>query len=357
MRSYGVSERVVIWAISVLFLCCGCSSQTTKISIVEIKPITTEEGVKLETLKRKTLAYKEVIERSPNVRSVTRITDNEKKDLVIGPPILSPIEDILIYPEMPLKVMRESYYTARLSRQSNLFKKVIGLPGKTSLTNGRRTDMYPTFTPDGQSIIFSSNRTGPNPTLWQISLAGGGGITKITSTLAEDYAPCVFPDVSFIAYTSNPPGALSPEIWKVNPNGLLPTQLREGQSPQISPDGKKILFLRKDRESGKTQLWMMNTDGSEETQLTSNTDYIVKDAKWSPKGDKIVYASNEGVDSRKRQNFDIWMMDASGIRTSQLTTNGSFDDSPCWDRDGRFIYFRSNRGVAWNIWRFEPIVP
>ena len=70
----------------------------------------------------------------------------------------------------------------------------------------------------------------------------------------------------------------------------------------------------------------------------------------------MVYASNEGVDASGKRNFDIWMMDADGTNKTQLTTNGSHDDWPCWDREGRTIYFRSNRGGMWNVWRFEPVV-
>jgi TolB protein len=99
----------------------------------------------------------------------------------------------------------------------------------------------------------------------------------------------------------------------------------------------------------------MNIDGSTETQLTQNTDYDAVDPKWSPDGRLIVYASDEGLDSRKNRNYDIWVMSSDGSHKTQLTTNGSRDDAPCWNHTGDTIYFRSNRGGAWNIWRFQPI--
>jgi Tol biopolymer transport system component len=37
----------------------------------------------------------------------------------------------------------------------------------------------------------------------------------------------------------------------------------------------------------------------------------------------------------------------------RVTRNGSWDDSPAWDAGGRAIYFRSNRGGDWNVWRLE----
>ena len=99
----------------------------------------------------------------------------------------------------------------------------------------------------------------------------------------------------------------------------------------------------------------MDIDGGHETQLTQNIEYDTIDPKWSVDGNWIVFASSEGLDSEKLQDFDIWIMRYSGSEKTQLTTNGSQDDNPCWDRNGKFIYFRSNRGDVENIWRFEPV--
>jgi len=358
MRSMSLLLTTNVLLVLAGFTLQGCGPKpTVVVQIVELSPVVTDEGVKIETRAQKTIAYREVIESSPNARSVTRLTENEDRNIVVGPAVLSPTEDTMIYWEMPLEIQRDTQGGEWLTRTSNIYKQAIGSLAKTRITYGNRTDLYPAFSPEGDEIMFSSNRTGSNLTLWRIGLAGGGGITKITNTMAEDYAPCVSPDKAAVVYTSSPPGSREPQIWKVSYNGLLPTQLRVGRSPHISPDGTKILFVRLDRDSRKRQLWFMGMDGSEETQLTSNTDFDLQDATWSPDGQKIIYASNEGVDSQKRQNYDIWMIDADGTSKTQLTTNGSRDDSPCWDRNGKFIYFRSNRGGAWNIWRFEPVSP
>jgi hypothetical protein len=323
--------------------------EAVSIELVSFEPQATDQGVRLAVIRKPTLAYLEVIERSPNVKSVTRVTNNEDQALQIGPPILSPIGDVLVYRVFVEEQDGTSY--------SNIWKTAVGSFGKTRVTYGKWRDLFPSFTPEGQYIVFSSNRTSANPTMWRIKVDGGGGITNITSTLSEDYAPSVSPDCNAIAYTSNPPNAEEPQIWTVNMNGSLPTQLREGESPQISPDGNRILFVRTDKASAKKQIWFMNLDGTGETQLTQNVDYDAIGPKWSPNGQWIVYACNEGLDSKKRRNYDIWLMAIDGSRKTQLTTNGSRDDGPCWDHAGQFIYFRSNRGGTWNIWRFEPILP
>ncbi len=307
-----------------------------------------------------TLAYLETIERSPNVKSVTRVTANEDKNIHVGQPVLSPTDDLLVY-----QVHGSDQSGVATGTYCNIWKQGIGSFAKTRVTYGNKLDLYPSFSPDGKYIYFNSNRTSDNSTIWRISSLGSGGLTKVTNTQAEDYAVSYIPNESRLAYTSFPPGANSPQIWTVNLDGSLQTQLREGDFPVASPDGKKLLFVREDTNSEFTrgsrkyhpkQIWVMSTDGGNETQLTPNSTFNCIDPRWSPDGEWIVYSSDEATDSKGRNNYDIWLMKADGSNLTQLTTNGSRDDSPCWDREGKSVYFRSNRGGFWNIWRFEPIL-
>ena len=100
------------------------------------------------------------------------------------------------------------------------------------------------------------------------------------------------------------------------------------------------------------QLWVMNADGAGETVLTSDVNGDVIDPRWSPDGQWIIFACDEGKDSTGANNYDIWIMSTDGSKRSQLTTNGSRDDGPCIDRTQEYIHFRSNRRGRFNIWRF-----
>ena len=93
----------------------------------------------------------------------------------------------------------------------------------------------------------------------------------------------------------------------------------------------------------------MDADGGGETLLSAGADHDEIQPSWSLDGQSIVYVSNEGLDRMGQANYDIWTLSITQGTRSQLTTNGSYDDEPIWHADGR-IFFRSNRGGAWNIW-------
>ena len=97
--------------------------------------------------------------------------------------------------------------------------------------------------------------------------------------------------------------------------------------------------------------------------ITNDPDSDCFDPAWSRDGSTIAFACNRGyatypvmekgrvVDHRDR-NMDIWTVDLTHPdKQVQITSNGSVDDSPVWDASGDYIYFRSNRGGQWGIWK------
>ena len=369
-----------------------------ELSLFEPMLVQTSKGVQLRVLPQQTLAYLEVVERSPNVKTVVRITNNEDRNLYMHAPVASPTDDELIYAAIKVErtvkptwhavargetlesiakqhgttlaaIVRTNKLSGKgLSRGmkleipkwtyfSNLWKQRVGSFARTKLTVGNKLDLHPSFTPDGQYVFFSTNRFGHYSKICRVHAYKGLGIAKITHDQAEDFGSSVSGDGQFIAFASNRPNAPQTQIWIVKTDGSLPMQVREGTNPQVSPDGRKLMFVRPDPDTGQRQIWIMNIDGTGETQLTQNTAHDVKDPRWSYDGKWIVFSSNEGRGSRNVHNFDIWLMNSTGAKKAQLTTNGSHDDKPCWDKDNGIIYFRSNRGGYWNLWRLEPVLP
>lgn len=76
------------------------------------------------------------------------------------------------------------------------------------LTN-RSGDIRPTWTPDGQRIIFMSNERDGNWELYQVTIADGQ-VQRLTGNQAIDALPTVSPDGKWLAFASNRDGG-----WRV----------------------------------------------------------------------------------------------------------------------------------------------
>ena len=266
-------------------------------------------------------------------------------------------------------------------RESNLRGVNIQGGGIQQITSEQFRDMYPFFTPDGQYLLFSSNRRRANAAdILRMGTSGRGGIANIyvDTRGATTFMPSqsTYGTIVFALY----PKDSRPEdvqIWTLGGANTFPTQIGLGQQPRIAPYGDRIAYIGRDNN-----LWVMGVDGSNETQLTFDADGIAKRfiedlnekerkdleqfkaenirpffpfraPSWSPDGEYILYTSMEGTDPNDRPNEDIWIMRYDGSDKRQLTTNGSADRFPLMSPDMRWIYFLSNRGGRWAIWRIQ----
>ena len=325
----------------------GCSTQYGTVKQTKVTTVRTDSGEEIKTEEESFVSYAEVIERSPNVKSVTRITDlkGEREPFFYA---LSPTGKELVYQAL------ESVEGEKLI---NFWKiPTSGGAGMTRLTVGRYFDLEPSYSPSGSDILFASNRSSASFRLFRIRADGAGGITRVTQSDAEDRTPVSAPSGDAIFYASKPFNSQTWQVWRIGANGALPTQFKEGLRPRVSPDGKQVLYCAQERKSSKWKIWLMDIEGMGETELTSGIESDELYPDWSPDGGTIVFASDMGKDSNGKKNFDIWMMKADGSNKTQLTTNGSTDFLPIYSPDGKFIYFLSNRGGhSWDIWRMEVV--
>jgi dipeptidyl aminopeptidase/acylaminoacyl peptidase len=112
--------------------------------------------------------------------------------------------------------------------------------------------------------------------------------------------------------------------------------LQYASDPQISPDGKRIVYTRQFSDvmadKRESNLWIINADGAEDRALTTGN-YSDSGARWSPDGERIAYISDR--DGRP-QIYVRWMDNG---QTAELTNleNGPSDLS--WSPDGKLISF------------------
>lgn len=324
-------------------LLAGCARAYRNMPLYEAR-VLPEMGSCIELEAGYHQSYHSVAEPSPNVQDITRIT-HVHDPLQPGEFAISPDGEWVVAQVLDLEADRPRANMWRLSTR--------GGATATQMTTGGYLDLDPVFDRTGKHLYFASNRSSDHHSLWRVSTTGAGGIARITSGTAMDRWPNLEPGGNHVYYTSRPENSARQQIWRIGTAGNLPTQMQEGWRPRVSPDGSKVLFCVQDEQTQRSAIWVTDIDGSHQTQLSPVIDADQRDPSWSPDGQKILYSSNEGQDARGRNNFDIWVMNADGTQPIQLTTNGSADLRPAFSPTGDAVYFLSNRGFRWDLWRMQ----
>lgn len=207
---------------------------------------------------------------------------------------------------------------------------------KTAWNNGW------SWSPDGQWITFMSTNLDPNGTptgpyqLYKINPTTKQSV-HLNPSNNNDGWPSWTPDGKHIVFSSIPNGQQTSDIYMMDPDGSNVRQLTHGvlgkfnsnQFPSVSPDGQQILFAC-GVHGGESQICVMGIDGSNPVQLTQSPTY--KDVPyWSPDGSKIVYS--EIVDNNGDQN--IYTMNKDGTGQAPVTHGISEQTSPSWVKISR----------------------
>ena len=237
--------------------------------------------------------------------------------------------------------------------------------GLCKITNHTGDDRNPAWFPDGETLVFDSPRLGAF-SLWRKKVVGPGGISQITGAASMDFDGSPSPLDGRIVFTSqNAEEALTrrhegmawelfledmPHIWMVDPDGSNLTQFGEGFSPTWSPDGNSIAFVS--LKSKNCDVWLMEANGGKLRRLTTHKAVDV-DPSFSPDGSMVAFASDRRGSGGSR-DFNVWVISVDGKSKTQITIDEAYDGGCCWSPDGD-IYFHSNRGGDWDIWRITPV--
>ena len=216
-------------------------------------------------------------------------------------------------------------------QQIDIWVVYAGVTGTTRLTDtARRNEGMPDWNAAGTMLAFSRCAREAFPTcgIWTMN-ADGSDPTRLTSNSGQDTWPSWSPDGGMIAYTSDVADPYQ-DIWVMNANGSGQTRLTTTSAfdafPEWSPDGTRIAFTS-DR-AALDDIWVMDADGSNPTRLTKGPK-VDERPDWSPDGSQITFS----------RNGNIWVMGADGSNPTQLTSTPRDEFAPTFSASGRRIAF------------------
>ena len=129
--------------------------------------------------------------------------------------------------------------------RQNLREVAIGardLSGGRWLTSGLAIDRQPVYSPDGQSVMFSSNRGGTLD-LWEVSVETGE-MHRVTDDPEDDWDPAYSRDGKSLFWCSGRSGVF--EIWTARRDGTAPRQVSrdslDAENPSVTPDNQSVIY-------------------------------------------------------------------------------------------------------------------
>lgn len=217
---------------------------------------------------------------------------------------------------------------------------------------------YPSISPDGKTVAFSYKG--------DLYLVGsdGGEARQLTSNPAYDYSPVWSPDGKTIAFASDRYGNF--DIYAVSIDGGVPVRITTHSAKDtpwtFTPDGKNIIFSSRIQDpassalfpkSSMTELYSVSVKGGRPVQLLGTP---AEEVSFIGKDGSFLYQDCKGGENIWRKHHassitrDIWKYD--GKKHVKLTSFEGEDRSPRVSKDGKTVYYLSERAGSFNVYSF-----
>ncbi|MBC7932001.1 MAG: PD40 domain-containing protein, partial [Rubrivivax sp.] len=221
----------------------------------------------------------------------------------------------------------------------------------TPVTTAPELDLNPTFSPDGNSLAYSSDRGGGHE-IYAKALAPGAREIQLTADGNRNMEPAWSPGGDLIAYHSAKRGG----IWLIPPMGGVARQLTEfGCRPAWSRDGSMVAFQSESFHdmiqpyANSATIWVVSARGGAARHVTKGGappgGHL--SPTWSPDGRRIAFLNAD------MNSMQIWSVAVESGELVQLSPNGSGDKADVvYAPDGERLYF--TMGMMLGVIRVDP---
>jgi TolB protein len=191
-------------------------------------------------------------------------------------------------------------------------------------------------------LYLSGGPTGAN---LYISNANGSEEHPLTKSDSLNYDPSWSPKGDWIVFTSERTGPAN--LYRIHPDSSRLERLTNGPAyddqAAFSPDGKQVVFVST-RATGRANLWIMDIASHKATRLTRNEDGGDFRPSWSPDGKWIAFSSDQGSSLPRAkgrweilQLADVYLIHPDGGGLKRISQHGGFCGSPKWTPDSKSV--------------------
>ena len=198
-------------------------------------------------------------------------------------------------------------------------------------TDDTKQHYYPSLSPDGWNVVYAAFVDKNLFDIFEMNIASGS-VKQVTKRLGILNAPEISPDGKSLVFKHSTGFNDKNQIWIMDLNGgsveNIPSAF--GWDPTWSPDGKYVLFASD--KDGAVQLFTIRINGKELHKI-SNLPAIRGRSDWSPNGQFIVTYSGEPW------KHEVYIMNADGSNAHVLSPLGGNAQGPSFSPDGQWVAF------------------